>query len=368
MRILITKEGNTIIQEIDDSYPNIPQMTTNFNRGYSTGHQLRNRKELKQNLMANKFSLTNDKFGNFSKILNNKIPKNLKKSKIKLFRNISNINMEDIEITKDEIKSAKQIKVTEKKIYFPKEFSEKYEKIETDKMSSGIINSSNNILPSISQKKDIFDGLNDSNSIIRNKKYMSLAEIIPNDSIIQMKKKILDDKKKRDKATIITQNDFRTEYEPENDIQKLNNILSESKVNSNKHSLIKYLKEKKLNPLTIKVISKKNGNKINRINKMCQIIFQNEDKEKLFNDFVKNKVKHHLNITKKDFQNEINNMGNNMSLIKERLKKYEKTVDNRERYRDHFNELLYRYWLKKDFERFNKKSTPKPEYFKEYFE
>ena len=223
MRILITKEGNTIIQEIDDSYPNIPQMTTNFNRGYSTGHQLRN-KEFKQNLIANKFSLTNDKIGNFSKILNNKIPKNLKKSKIKLFRNISNINMEDIEITKDEIKSAKQIKVTEKKIYFPKEFSEKYEKIETDKMSSGIINSSNNILPSISQKKEIFDGLNDSNSIIRNKKYMSLAEIIPNDSIIQMKKKILDDKKKRDKATIITQNDFRTEYEPENDIQKLNNL------------------------------------------------------------------------------------------------------------------------------------------------
>jgi spore germination protein YaaH len=103
MRILITKEGNTIIQEIDDSYPNIPQMTTNFNRGYSTGHQLRN-KEFKQNLIANKFSLTNDKIGNFSKILNNKIPKNLKKSKIKLFRNISNINMEDIEITKDEIK------------------------------------------------------------------------------------------------------------------------------------------------------------------------------------------------------------------------------------------------------------------------
>lgn len=368
MRILITKEGNTIIQEIDDSYPNIPQITTNFNRGYSTGHQMRNKQEPKSNLIANKFSLTNNKFSNFSKILNKKIPKNLKKSKIKLFRNISNINMEDIEITKEEINSAKQIKVTEKKIYFPKEFSDKYEKFETDKMNSGIINSSNNILPSISQKKDIYDGLNDSNSMLRNKKYISLAEIIPNDSIIQMKKRILDDKRQRDKATIITQNDFRTEYEAESDIQKLNNILSESKVNSNKHSLIKYLKERKLNPLTIKVISKKNANKINRINKMCQIIFQNEDKEKLFNDFVKNKVKHQLNSTKKDFQNEINNMGNNMSLIKEKLKKYERTVDNKERYRDHFNELLYHYWLKKDFERFNKKSTPKPEYLKEYFE
>ena len=367
MRILITKEGNTIIQEIDDSYPNFHQVTTNFNRGYSTGHQLRTNHEPKAKLIANKFSLTNNKFGNFSKILNNKIPKNLKKSKIKLFRNISNINMEDIELTKDEINSAKQIKVTEKKIYFPKEFSEKYEKFETDKISSGIINSSNNILPSISQR-NTYDGLNDSNSIIRNKKYISLAEIIPNDSIIQMKKRILDDKKKRDKATIITQNDFRTEYEPESDIQKLNNILSESKVNSNKHSLIKYLKEKKLNPLTIKVISKKNGNKINRINKMCQIYFQNEDKEKLFNDFVKNKVKHQINSTRKEFQNEINNMGNNMSLIKKKLKKYEKTVDNKERYRDHFNEILYRYWLKKDYERFNKKSTPKPEYLKEYFD
>ena len=203
MRILITKEGNTIIQDIDDSYPNIPQMTTNFNRGYSTGHQLRNNQEPKQKLIANKFSLTNDKFGNFSKILNNKIPQNLKKSKIKLFRNISNLNMEDIEITKDEINSAKQVKVTGKKIYFPKEFSDKYEKYETEKMSSGIINSSYNILPSISQKKDAYDGLNDSNSIIRNKKYISLAEIIPNDSIIQMKKRILEDKKKEIKQLLL---------------------------------------------------------------------------------------------------------------------------------------------------------------------
>ena len=41
------------------------------------------------------------------------------------------------------------------------------------------------------------------------------------------------------------------------------------------------------------------------VNKMCQIYFQNEDKEKLFNDFVKNKVKHQINSTRKEFQNEI---------------------------------------------------------------
>ena len=42
---------------------------------------------------------------------------------------------------------------------------------------------------------------------------------------------------------------------------------------SNKSSLIKNLNEKKINPLTIKIISNRDGNKIKKIKKMCQIIF-----------------------------------------------------------------------------------------------
>ena len=273
------------------------------------------------------------------------------------------MNLEDMEITKEELNTAKQIKLNEKKIPFPKQFVEKYE-------NDNLINSSNNIFPSITSKnKENYDDINGiNNSLVKREKYLSLGEIIPDKLKNQMKKKILNDRKIRDKATVITQNDFRTEYDPETDIQKFNNILSESKVNSNKSSLIKYLNEKKVNPLTIKIISNRNGNKINKINKMCQIIFQNEEKEKLFNDLVRKKLAQNMNTQKKEFQNDINIMGKDIGKIKEKLEKYDKRVDNKERYREHFNDMIIHYWLKRDLERFNKKSTPKPEYLKTFLE
>jgi hypothetical protein len=50
------------------------------------------------------------------------------------------------------------------------------------------------------------------------------------------------------------------------------------------------------------------------------------------------------------------------------LKKYDKKIDNKEKYREYFNEMVMHYWLKKDLERFNKKSTPKPNYMKTFFD
>jgi hypothetical protein len=361
MRILVTKQGNIIIQEIDDTIPFMPKINNTFNsskfRGYSTGYKKQN-PQYKFQSKFNKFSKTNNLFYNYSSFSNIN-QNNFSNSKIKLSKNM---NLDDMEITKEEINTAKQIKINEKKISFPKQFIEKYE---NDNFTN--INSSNNIFPSITSKnKESYDDIN--NSLVKREKFLSLGEIIPDNLKIQMKKKILNDRKIRDKATIITQNDFRTEYDPETDIQKFNNILSESKVNSNKSSLIKYLNEKKVNPLTVKIISNRNGNKINKINKMCQIIFQNEEKEKLFNDLVRKKLAHRMNTQKKEFQNNINILGNDIGKIKEKLEKYEKRVDNKERYREHFNDMIIHYWLKRDLERFNKKSTPKPEYLKTFLE
>ena len=366
MRILVTKQGNIIIQEIDDSIPIMSQINTFNNshkfRGYSNGNHYPSPKRNNNQIRLNKYSKTNQ-FFNYSNFSNKSNSKRFVKTGTKFSKNINKINLEDIELTKDEINSAKQIKLIEHKIPFPKQFAEKYEND-----SLNLINTSKNIFPSLTSKnKDSYDGGFNS-SIVRKERYLSLGEIIPNKSITEMKKKILDDKKIRDRDTIITQNDFRTEYDPETEIQKFNNILSEPKVNSNKSSLIKYLHEKKINPMTIKIISNRDGNKINKINKMCQIIFQKDDKEKLFNDLVKKKLTHYMNNKKKEFQNNINIMGYDIDMIREKLNKYEKRVDNKERYREHFNDIIIKHWLKRDLERFNKKSTPKPEYLKTFLE
>ena len=367
MRILVTKQGNIIIQEIDDTMPILTQNlnSTNKLRGYSTNYSIRKLKLPEKYLNQNQLSRTNNIFrqnstnSNFTGIGGSN---NLSKQKFNFKMRYK--NLEDSEITKEELQTAKQIKLNEHKITFPKQFAEKYE---NDILNNGIINSSNNILPSLNSKKiDTQEGSN--NSLIRKEKYLSLGEIIPNNSLTEMKKKIIKDRLVRDRATVITENDFRSSYEPETDIQKFNNILNSSKLNSNKSSLIKYLNEKKVDPLTIKILSSQDGDKISKINKMCQTIFQNQDKEKLFNDIVKNKAKQRINNTKKEFQIAINGLGSEINSIQEKLKKYDKKIDNKEKYREYFNEVVIHHWLKKDLERFNKKSTPKPSYLRTFFD
>jgi len=356
MRILVTKQGNIIIQEIDDT---MPLYTQNFNstsrfRGYSTD-VLRNSKLSKMNY----FSKTNNIF---------------KSPNRKKYR-----NLEDTEITKEEIQSAKQIKLNEHKITFPKQFAEKYE---NDMLNTNIINSSSNVLPSLTNNnlnsnlekdfktplKSKITNINNtsSNSLLKQEKYLSLKEIIPNNSLYQMKKKILKDRKMRDRATVITENDFRSEYKPETDLQIFNNILQTSKVNSNKSNLIRYLNEKKIAPLTIQLLANQDSDKISKTNKICQTIFSNQEKDKLFNEIVKNKAKQRINNTKKEFQTTIIGLGSNMNEAKEKLKKYEKRIDEKEKYREYFNDVVIHHWLKRDLERFNKKSTPKPKYMETF--
>ena len=280
------------------------------------------------------------------------------------------------------MQTAKQIKLNEHKITFPKQFAEKYESDITNSNNSNIINSSNNVLPSLTSnnlnskiEKDLQSPTRNninkiyntsSNSFINQEKYLSLNEIIPNNSLYQMKKKILKDRKIRDRATFITENDFRTAYQPISELQNFNNLLQTSLVNSNKSNLIRYLNEKKIAPLTVKILANQDVDKISKINKICQTIFSNQEKDKLFNEIVKNKAKQRINNTKKEFQSIITGLGTNMDEAKEKLKKYEKKIDEKEKYREYFNDVVIHHWLKRDLERFNKKSTPKPKYMETF--
>ena len=323
MRILVTKQGNIIIQEIDDTMPFYTQnlnSTSRF-RGYSTDYAIK----------KSKYSKFDSFYGT------NTFKQNSNRKKYR--------NLEDTEITKEEMQTAKQIKLNEHKITFPKQFAEKYESDILNANNNNIINSSNNVLPSLTNnnmnsntEKDFQSPLKSkisnvnntsSNSFLKQEKYLSLKEIIPVPSLYQMKKRILKDRKIRDRATVITENDFRSSYEPETDLQKFNNILQTSRVNSNKSNLIRYLNEKKIAPLTVKILANTDVDKISKINKICQTIFSNQEKDKLFNEIVKNKAKQRINNTKKEFQSTITGLGSNMNEAKDKLKKYEKRIDEK---------------------------------------
>ena len=377
MRILVTKQGNIIIQEIDDTMPLYTQnvSSTSRFRGYSTDYQQRK---------LNKSGINN--FSKANNIFKQSPNRSVYGSKKFEYRKKYQ-NLEDTEITKENLQKAKQIKINEHKITFPKQFAEKYENDILNANNSNIINSSsNNVLPPLSPDNHLmtsnldeknksptknnnqYNNINttSNNSIMKKEQYLTLKEIIPNSSLYQMKKKILKEKKIRDRATVITENDFRSAYKPETDLQIFNDILMTSRVNSNKSNLIKYLNERKIAPLTIKILADQDSDKISKINKICQTIFRNQDKEKLFYEIVKNKARQRINNTKKEFQMSINGLGSNMTEAKEKLKKYEKSIDKKEKYREYFNDVVIHHWMKRDLERFNKKSTPKPKYMEPF--
>ena len=377
MRILVTKQGNIIIQEIDDTMPLYTQnlSSTSRFRGYSTDYQQRK---------LNKSGINN--FSKANNIFKQSPNRSVYGSKKFEYRKKYQ-NLEDTEITKENLQKAKQIKINEHKITFPKQFAEKYENDILNANNSNIINSSsNNVLPPLSPDNHLmtsnldeknksptknnnqYNNINttSNNSIMKKEQYLTLKEIIPNSSLYQLKKKILKEKKIRDRATVITENDFRSAYKPETDLQKFNDILMTSRVNSNKSNLIKYLNERKIAPLTIKILADQDSDKISKINKICQTIFRNQDKEKLFYEIVKNKARQRINNTKKEFQMSINGLGSNMTEAKEKLKKYEKSIDKKEKYREYFNDVVIHHWMKRDLERFNKKSTPKPKYMEPF--
>ena len=361
MRILITKNGNAIIKDLDISSNFIFQDSSPNHRGHSINNTTSNFPNLyKTNTKI--VNLKNRKTFNSLDIPSN--PRNSKNSpkkklKIKTYKDLE--DLEDEKVTLNELKTAKNVTITNKKIIFPSYFAEKYEKISDDSQTNNIINYTNNIISSMDINNS--NGNPTTNNIYTSsnssrKKY-SFREIIPMESITKMKLKIIKDKKMRDRASRVTENDFRSRYTPETDIQRFNNILNFPKVSENKSSLIKYLNENQVDPMAVKTLYDKDNYQLGRANKMCQILLNKQEQDKLTNGIINDKLKHKLNSTKKDFQVKIKDIGKNMNIIKMRFDKYNKRIDAREKYRDIYNDMVLHHWNHYNFDRLNKKSTNK---------
>ena len=138
-------------------------------------------------------------------------------------------------------------------------------------------------MPSINLK-------NSNNTSLYEKKYYSFNDIIPKENIIEMKKKVIYDYMEKEKYSKVTNNDFRSIYKAESNLDRFNFLLFSPKIESTKLSLIKYLNEKKINPKSLISLYRKNPNKINKINQMCINYFINKG-NKSFNDLLGNKIK-----------------------------------------------------------------------------
>ena len=350
MRILVTKDGNTIIQELDNSNSNItlPLIKRNFSSGHFNKikkkiiiSKLRNNKE--HNSIKNKF-LSVSKFNNNNK--NNVENDTYTNQTIKKSNN--NIYSEDNSISV--YRKPKYIKLKSPKLIFPKQFSERYEK--DNNQSIEIIRSKMNCyIPSITIKN-----INPTQS---NKQYYSFIDIISNENIKEMRKKIVKEYKEKKKDEKITEKNFRSIYRSKSVLDNFNYLLLNPIINSNKINLIKYINEKKMDPITLKSLSEKDQMELDKIDQVCKIYYMKKEKDTILNDYIKNKANAVMNEAKEEFQNVMRDAENKVDDFKTKLEKYNTKINAKEKYKELLQEIKHKHWRKFNLNRFNKKGDMK---------
>jgi hypothetical protein len=343
MRILITREGKEAVEDIEN--------TTDIN-------QYSNRRAHSKNITQTQFSP--HKYNIFHR--------NRSSNPYQTFSTFQEINhmsmrkkiMFDPELqtpTSNDIKNAKFHKLSNHKVTVSKSMTSKYDNTEA---TSNIISVNNNI-PSFLLKGNE-DSIN-SYSSRNNIKVFSFNEIIPNKTVTNMKIKMIRDKKMKDKLSKIDENNFRSTYEEKTDIEKLDDLLSYPKINCTKIGLIKYLNnDKKITPYYLRKVVKSNPVQINRMNKLAQILINQEEKQKLQSNLIENKIENSKNEEKILINQQMDTMKRQMQGFKDKLDKYKTKINKKERYRDLFNDVLIHYWGKYDYDKLNKKGTPRNKY------
>lgn len=341
MRIIITREGTEIVEELENETIN------DF------------KKKRYKSVTHNHFNIRSDR----NIVRTYRINTNLNSINSSTFyspkKNKSHLIDNELKIpNQEEIKSATIHNLNIPKISFSKAMAEKYFE---DKNPSNII-SQNNQIPSflLNENEDESSSLNSNKNNIR---VFSFNEIIPGNSIRKMKMKLIKDQKMRNKLSKVNENNFRSIYQNKSDLVKLDEMLCFPKINSTKIGLIKYLNGSKyINPITIKNLINSDPIRINRMNKMAEILNNEKEQQKLQDNIVQNKLKNLKNEETIFINKQINTMKNQMDDFKEKLDKYKKNINNKERYRDLLNDVILHYWNKHDFNRLNKKNTPKNKY------
>lgn len=369
MRILVTANGTVVIEELE---------TMEVARRANTLGKF-------SKSSSRKYISTHTKPANQSKILSYTMTKNnSKKSLKKSSNNNSKTNIKDnkdlVDLENDifavsDLKNTQTISLNLGKLKMPKKIFQNYES--DPSVTQNIITTSSNFLPQIkstpSNSMSIdnshitsYNNVNNSNygsktlSEMSGMRLYSFNEIIPKEKITKIKIDMIKKQIERNKATTITERDFRTPYESQTKLQKLQDILDYPKVTPNKLSLIKYLNESNsLNPISLSSLASSDQPRMTRINKMCQILYVEKERQKMVDNIIKNKIRAIEANEKSEFNSRIKIMKSEVDEAKKTLSKYENRLSEKEKYKELHSMFVKNYWKDKNFERFDKKKpTP----------
>ena len=220
----------------------------------------------------------------------------------------------------------RRIRINMKKVVFPKVLQTKYE------------------LDKIQQTPEPED-LNEENKSkveekIKNEYKLSLQEIIDNKKVNKLKTEVENRERTKEKLSVITEQNFRTNYAFKPKIEELKEILSYKKIRGDKRELIKYINtHNHITDLFLKNLVTSTKNEINKYEKISQTLLFNKELDLKLESDIKRKVRMKQNITKLRITNNLNKMNKEVKLEQEILNKYQKVYDKKLNYMERHKEI-----------------------------
>lgn len=362
MRIIITKNGKVIIQEIENETS--PVLKKKISRNHLPN--LYNKKtvnSISEYLTLNKKKLC---WGQ-----NPRIRKSVSQNS-----SMNNFFARDVsKVNNSELNQAKKIKLAKKKLNISQNFLEKY--YDSDNAYKMKLNNLAKELKRKQNKKNDSEELeqdfigftkkaNNSNNQI--KKKILLSEIISKVSLKSLKNQISKENIGYDDARLPLDDinkdsfNFRSKFEDKKLTLENLKILLNIPINPDRRDLINYFKQQKqINPQYFENFLKYDEQQIYKLNKICQLVFNQKEDEKKVNENLKEKLNNKEKLMKdaginsmmhlNQLINETNGIIGNYQKYKENCKHKKKKI-----FRDQVKKIKNDYWDKYDLDKLLKES------------
>ena len=220
----------------------------------------------------------------------------------------------------------RRIRINMKKVVFPKVLQTKYE------------------LDKIQQKTESED-LNKENTSkddekIKTEYKLSLREIIENKKVNMLETEVKKRERTKERLSVITEQNFRTNYAFKPKIEELKEILNYKKIRGDKPELIKYINtHNHISDLFLKNLVTSTKDEINKYEKISQTLLFNKELDLKLKSDIKRKVRMKQNMTKLRITNNLNKMNKEVNLEQEILNKYQKVYDKKLNYIERHKEI-----------------------------
>jgi len=289
---------------------------------------------------------------------------------------------------KDNLENLRVLEIKNKKLSIPKDIAEKYNEIK-DEETSILPKLYTNLKKSAQQKeqqstrKNTVEDINtestrenteggavptskkNPNSLsyysMENQPFMQTSyrvkDIMTDEALANMKNNIIKEVNLKNRLANVVSINFRNPFlTPQSRIKDIEGALS-TKIQTDKSNIIQYINSKNcLSPKLVKKIANYDEEKFERLNKICQRVFNNNIEEKDMKYRINGIIENIHQTNKADYKKQMNEMEKEVQGIKHICDKYPPR-DDREKYENLLYDMKKNHWNKYDFQRLMKRGN-----------